>query len=152
MRFFTTGAFFGPLGSRPACRVPALYSRMTFDTLACLPALVVGFFIRLFHRLTALALPFFTRKSIWAIRIRLPIAFYLGTTSAVRIAFGCAGSDSITTVLRSSSLSVLNGTSTTSLWVLNDLCKTLFHVIYKRMFCLRSSWAGPQTACQHDCL
>jgi hypothetical protein len=44
-RLFASGAFFGPLGSRPAWRVPALYSRMTFPTLACLADFVLGFFI-----------------------------------------------------------------------------------------------------------
>lgn len=41
--FFTIGAFLPD----PACRVPALNSRITFDTLASFAALVLGFFMRL---------------------------------------------------------------------------------------------------------
>jgi len=48
LRLFAIGAFFGPLGLRPAWRVPALYSPMTFAILACFPALVVGFFMSSF--------------------------------------------------------------------------------------------------------
>jgi len=65
LRLFTTGAFVGPLGLRPAWSVPALYSPMVFATFACLPDLVFGVFMVIsFHAFAALATPLFTGQCI----------------------------------------------------------------------------------------
>jgi hypothetical protein len=44
---FTMGAFFAPLGLRPECSVPALYSPITLATLACFADFFMAYFIDL---------------------------------------------------------------------------------------------------------
>ena len=65
LRLFTTGALRGPLGSRPAWSVPALYSPIVFATFACLADLVFGVFILgSSHAFTAFATPLLTGQCI----------------------------------------------------------------------------------------
>ena len=86
-------------------------------------------FRKLFHRLAATALPFAARKVIWAIRIRLPIAFDLGRSSAIRIAFGSSGTNPVTAISGFASLPMLDGFLAPSIRIGDDLFKPFFHIV-----------------------
>ena len=61
LRLCASGAFFEPLGLRPAWSVPDLYSPITFATFACLADLVFGvFMVTSFHAFITFATPLLT--------------------------------------------------------------------------------------------